>query len=103
VLISNYSEYYRLTSYIRRYTKEMIGVAMGINNLVAQLGGPHALGSKNASLPTGSDDSVEKSHGSVGGKKDILVTLSPIVPSRQASIVEVFRLSAIPTSYIDFS
>ena len=33
VLISNYSEYYRLTSYFRRYTKEMIGVAMGINNL----------------------------------------------------------------------
>ncbi|MGH7995699.1 MAG: TonB-dependent receptor [Opitutaceae bacterium] len=33
-LISNYSEYYRLTSYFRRYTKEMIGVAMGINNLV---------------------------------------------------------------------
>jgi hypothetical protein len=26
VLISNYSEYYRLTSYFRRYTKEMIGV-----------------------------------------------------------------------------
>jgi hypothetical protein len=35
VLISNYSEYYRLTSYFRRYTKEMIGVAMGINNLLA--------------------------------------------------------------------
>ncbi|HET7536167.1 MAG TPA: TonB-dependent receptor [Candidatus Didemnitutus sp.] len=34
VLISNYSEYYRLISYFRRYTKEMIGVAMGINNLV---------------------------------------------------------------------
>jgi hypothetical protein len=34
VLISNYSEYYRLTSYFRRYTKEMIGVAMGINNLI---------------------------------------------------------------------
>jgi len=34
VLISNYSEYYRLTTYFRRYTKEMIGVAMGINNLV---------------------------------------------------------------------
>jgi hypothetical protein len=33
VLISNYSEYFRLTSYFRRYTKEMIGVAMGINNL----------------------------------------------------------------------
>lgn len=33
-LISNYSEYYRLTSYFRRYTKEMIGVTMGINNLV---------------------------------------------------------------------
>ena len=35
VLISNYSEYYRLTSYFRRYTKEMIGVAIGINNLLA--------------------------------------------------------------------
>lgn len=34
VLISNYSEFYRLTSYLRRYTKEMIGVAMGINNLL---------------------------------------------------------------------
>jgi len=34
VLISNYSEYYRLTSYFRRYTGEMIGVAMGINNLL---------------------------------------------------------------------
>ena len=34
VLISNYSEYYRLTSYFRRYTNEMIGVAMGINNLL---------------------------------------------------------------------
>jgi len=33
-LISNYSEYYRLTSYFRRYTKEMIGAAMGINNLL---------------------------------------------------------------------
>ncbi|MEO6245521.1 MAG: TonB-dependent receptor [Opitutaceae bacterium] len=33
-LISNYSEYYRLTSYFRRYTKEMIGVPMGINNLL---------------------------------------------------------------------
>lgn len=33
-LISNYSEYYRLVSYIRRYTKEMIGVALGINNLL---------------------------------------------------------------------
>ncbi len=34
VLISNYSEYFRLTSYFRRYTKEMIGVAMGVNNLL---------------------------------------------------------------------
>ena len=34
VLISNYSEYYRLTSYFRRYTNEMIGVTMGINNLL---------------------------------------------------------------------
>lgn len=34
VLISNYSEFYRLVSYFRRYTKEMIGVTMGINNLL---------------------------------------------------------------------
>lgn len=34
VLISNYPEYYRLTSYFRRYTDEMIGVAMGINSLL---------------------------------------------------------------------
>ena len=33
-MISNYPEYYRLTSYFRRYTKEMIGVTMGINNLL---------------------------------------------------------------------
>jgi len=34
VLISNYPEFFRLTTYFRRYTKEMIGVAMGINNLL---------------------------------------------------------------------
>ena len=34
VLISNYLEFYRLTSYFRRYTKYMVGVAMGINNLL---------------------------------------------------------------------
>ncbi|PWT85444.1 MAG: nicotinate-nucleotide adenylyltransferase [Acidobacteria bacterium] len=34
VLISNYLEFYRLTSYFRRYTKHMVGVAMGINNLL---------------------------------------------------------------------
>jgi hypothetical protein len=34
VLISNYPEFYRLSSYFRRYTKEMIGVALGINNLI---------------------------------------------------------------------
>jgi hypothetical protein len=34
VLISNYFEFFRLTSYFRRYTKEMIGVVMGINNLL---------------------------------------------------------------------
>jgi len=33
-MISNYPEYYRLTSYFRRYTNGMIGVAMGINNLL---------------------------------------------------------------------
>ena len=32
-----------------------------------------------------------------------LTTLRPLFPSWQASIVEVLRLSAIPTSYIDFS
>lgn len=34
VLISNYSEYYRLTSYFRRYTKETIGLVMGINHIL---------------------------------------------------------------------
>lgn len=34
VLISNYSEFHRLTTYFRRYTHEMIGVAMGINTLL---------------------------------------------------------------------
>ncbi|MBA4136490.1 MAG: nicotinate-nucleotide adenylyltransferase [Opitutus sp.] len=34
VLISNYSEFYRLVGYFRRYTKEMIGVALGINALL---------------------------------------------------------------------
>ncbi|MDO8540407.1 MAG: TonB-dependent receptor [Opitutaceae bacterium] len=36
-LISNYasySEYYRLTAYFRRYTKEMIGMTLGIHNLL---------------------------------------------------------------------
>jgi hypothetical protein len=33
-MVSTYSEYYRLTSYFRRYTKEMIGVALGIDNLL---------------------------------------------------------------------
>jgi hypothetical protein len=33
-LISNYPEYYRLVGYFRRYTKEMIGVALGINALL---------------------------------------------------------------------
>lgn len=35
VLVSNYREYYRLSSYFRRYTQEMIGVVMGINHLQA--------------------------------------------------------------------
>ncbi len=34
VMISNYPEFYRLVSYFRRYTKEMIGVALGVNNLI---------------------------------------------------------------------
>ncbi|RIL11993.1 MAG: nicotinate-nucleotide adenylyltransferase [Proteobacteria bacterium] len=37
VLISDYPEYYRLVAYLRRYTKEMIGMVMGINNLLQVL------------------------------------------------------------------
>ncbi len=33
-LISNYFEFYRLSQYFRLYTKEVIGIAMGINNLL---------------------------------------------------------------------
>ncbi len=35
VLVSNYREYYRLSSYFRRYTQEMVGIVMGINHLQA--------------------------------------------------------------------
>ena len=34
VLISDYSEYYRLVAYLRRFTSEMIGLAMGVNHLL---------------------------------------------------------------------
>jgi hypothetical protein len=34
VLISNYSEFFRLTDYFRRFTKKMVGIALGINNLL---------------------------------------------------------------------
>jgi len=34
VFVSNYLEFYRLISYFRRYTKEMVGFVMGINNLL---------------------------------------------------------------------
>lgn len=34
VLVSNYSEYFRLSSYIRQYTKNMIGLVLGINLLL---------------------------------------------------------------------
>jgi len=34
VLISNYPEFYRLITYFRRYTVEMVGVALGVNTLV---------------------------------------------------------------------
>lgn len=34
VLISNYAEYHRLSAYFRRYTKEMVGLVMGANNLL---------------------------------------------------------------------
>jgi hypothetical protein len=34
VLVSNYPEYYRLATYFRRYTREKVGIVMGINNLL---------------------------------------------------------------------
>lgn len=34
VLISNYFEYYRLSAYFRRYTDKMIGLVLGINNML---------------------------------------------------------------------
>ena len=34
VLISNYSEFHRLVSYLRRYTKQPVGLAMGVNTLL---------------------------------------------------------------------
>jgi hypothetical protein len=34
VFVSNYLEFYRLIGYFRRYTKEMVGFVMGINNLL---------------------------------------------------------------------
>ena len=33
VLISNYARYFRLSSYLSRYTKKMIGIAMGVPSL----------------------------------------------------------------------
>ncbi len=34
VMISNFQEYYKLVEYFSRYTKERMGLAMGVNNLV---------------------------------------------------------------------
>ncbi len=34
VMISNFQEYYRVVEYFSRYTKERMGLAMGVNNLV---------------------------------------------------------------------
>ena len=34
VIISNYSEYYRLTDYFAGFTNQKIGIAMGVNNLL---------------------------------------------------------------------
>jgi hypothetical protein len=34
IIISNFSEYYRLINYFANYTNEKIGVAMGVNNLL---------------------------------------------------------------------
>ena len=35
VLVSNYTRYYRLSAYFRRYTDQLIGMAMGINHIQA--------------------------------------------------------------------
>ena len=34
VMISNFQEYYRLVEYLSNYTKERMGLAMGVNNLI---------------------------------------------------------------------
>ena len=34
VMISNFQEYYKVVEYFSRYTKERMGLAMGVNNLV---------------------------------------------------------------------
>src|SRR5699024_2910301 len=34
VMISNFQEYYKLVEYFSRYTKERMGLSMGVNNLV---------------------------------------------------------------------
>ena len=34
VLVSNYFQYYRLSAYLRRFTQENIGLALGINSLI---------------------------------------------------------------------
>ncbi len=34
VMISNFQEYYKLVEYFSRYTKERMGLAMGVNNLI---------------------------------------------------------------------
>ena len=34
VMISNFQEYYRVVEYFSRYTKERMGLAMGVNNMV---------------------------------------------------------------------
>ncbi|MFD2518669.1 TonB-dependent receptor [Salinimicrobium flavum] len=34
VMISNFQEYYRVVEYFSRYTKERMGLAMGVNNLI---------------------------------------------------------------------
>ena len=37
VLISDYKEYYKLVSYFSEYTKERLGLTMGVNNLKIQI------------------------------------------------------------------
>ena len=37
VMLSNFSEYYKLVQYITRYTKKQLGLTMGVRNFIEKL------------------------------------------------------------------